>query len=108
RRLAVSPKMVDDYRARLMERLGLKRRSELVRFALRTGLLAGELDVGSLDSGGGARRGSVGRTRGGRAKPPGKWEEGTGQGANPSRALPASSLRSAPFPVSPDEDPPPH
>ena len=84
RRLAVSPKMVDDYRARLMERLGLKRRSELVRFALRTGLLAGELDVGSLDSGGGARRGSVGRTRRGGAKPPGKWEGGEGQGAVPS------------------------
>lgn len=38
--LAVSPKTVDAYRARLKDRLGFSRRPELVRFALRTGLLA--------------------------------------------------------------------
>lgn len=39
RKLSVTPKTVDGYRARLKERLGLKRRSELVRFALRAGLV---------------------------------------------------------------------
>jgi len=38
-RLFISPKTVDTYRARLMEKLGLNHRSELVRFALRVGLL---------------------------------------------------------------------
>lgn len=38
--LAVSPKTVDTYRARLKDRLGFAGRPELVRFALRTGLLA--------------------------------------------------------------------
>jgi two-component system response regulator NreC len=38
-RLFISPKTVDTYRARIMEKLGLNHRSELVRFALRTGLL---------------------------------------------------------------------
>jgi two-component system response regulator NreC len=38
--LAVSPKTVDAYRARLKDRLGFTGRPELVRFALRTGLLA--------------------------------------------------------------------
>lgn len=38
-RLFISPKTVDTYRSRIMEKLGLKHRSELVRFALRTGLL---------------------------------------------------------------------
>lgn len=37
--LRLSPKTVDTYRARLMEKLGLKHRSQLVRFALRAGLL---------------------------------------------------------------------
>jgi two-component system response regulator NreC len=37
--LRLSSKTVDTYRARLMEKLGLKHRSELVRFALRAGLL---------------------------------------------------------------------
>jgi len=37
--LRVSPKTVDTYRARIMGKLGLKHRSELVRFALRAGLL---------------------------------------------------------------------
>lgn len=38
-KLSLSPKTVDEYRARLKDRLGLTRRPELVRFALRTGLL---------------------------------------------------------------------
>ncbi len=38
-KLFISPKTVDTYRARIMEKLGLNHRSELVRFALRTGLL---------------------------------------------------------------------
>lgn len=38
-RLFVSPKTVETYRARLMEKLGLHHRAELVRFALKTGLL---------------------------------------------------------------------
>ena len=37
--LDVSPKTVETYRSRMMEKLGFKHRSELVRFALRTGLL---------------------------------------------------------------------
>jgi DNA-binding NarL/FixJ family response regulator len=37
--LRLSPKTVDTYRARIMDKLGVKHRSELVRFALRTGLL---------------------------------------------------------------------
>lgn len=40
RKLSVSPKTVDEYRARLKDRLGLAGKPELVRFALRTGLLA--------------------------------------------------------------------
>ena len=39
-KLNVSPRTVDEYRARLKDRLGLERRPELVRFALRTGILA--------------------------------------------------------------------
>lgn len=38
-KLFISPKTVDTYRSRIMEKLGLKHRSELVRFALQTGLL---------------------------------------------------------------------
>jgi two-component system response regulator NreC len=38
-RLFISPKTVDTYRSRVMEKLGLTHRSELVRFALQTGLL---------------------------------------------------------------------
>ncbi|MCA9739736.1 MAG: response regulator transcription factor [Gemmatimonadota bacterium] len=38
-RLFISPKTVDTYRARIMEKLGLNHRSELVRFALHVGLL---------------------------------------------------------------------
>ena len=41
-KLAISPKTVDTYRARIMEKLGLHHRSELVRFALQTGLLKAE------------------------------------------------------------------
>jgi len=39
-KLSVSPRTVDEYRARLKGRLGLERRPELVRFALRTGILS--------------------------------------------------------------------
>ncbi len=39
-KLGISPKTVDTYRQRIMEKLGLHRRSELVRFALRRGLLS--------------------------------------------------------------------
>lgn len=38
-KLFISPKTVDTYRSRVMEKLGLNHRSELVRFALQTGLL---------------------------------------------------------------------
>ena len=38
-KLFISPKTVDTYRSRIMEKLGLHHRSELVRFALRAGLL---------------------------------------------------------------------
>jgi two-component system response regulator NreC len=38
-KLKISSKTVDTYRGRLMQKLGLRHRSELVRFALRTGLL---------------------------------------------------------------------
>ncbi len=38
-KLFISHKTVDTYRARIMEKLGLNHRSELVRFALRVGLL---------------------------------------------------------------------
>jgi len=81
RKLSVSPKTVDEDRARLMDRLGLRHRPELVRFALRTGLLVSEADVRSIDSGG-TRGGSGGRKGG---KRPRKWEEGgRGEGAIPS------------------------
>ena len=38
-RLYISPKTVDTYRSRITQKLGLKHRSEVVRFALQTGLL---------------------------------------------------------------------
>lgn len=38
-KLFISPKTVDTYRSRVMQKLGLSHRSELVRFALRVGLL---------------------------------------------------------------------
>jgi two-component system response regulator NreC len=38
-KLFISPKTVDTYRARIMDKLGLTHRSELVRFALEVGLL---------------------------------------------------------------------
>lgn len=38
-KLFISPKTVDTYRSRIMEKLGLSHRSELVRFALDVGLL---------------------------------------------------------------------
>jgi two-component system response regulator NreC len=40
--LRLSPKSVDTYRARVMDKLGLQHRSELIRFALRAGLLTME------------------------------------------------------------------
>jgi two-component system response regulator NreC len=39
RKLRLSPKTIDTYRARIMDKLSLTHRSELVRFALRAGLL---------------------------------------------------------------------
>lgn len=39
KKLFLSPKTVDTYRARLMQKLGLSHRSELVRLALQTGVL---------------------------------------------------------------------
>jgi two-component system, NarL family, response regulator NreC len=42
KKLFISPKTVDTYRARIMEKLGLRHRSELVRFALQKGLLKAE------------------------------------------------------------------
>jgi len=42
KKLFISPKTVDTYRSRIMEKLGLHHRSELVRFALRKGLLKAE------------------------------------------------------------------
>ena len=39
KKLFISPKTVDTYRSRIMSKLGLDHRSELVRFALRVGLL---------------------------------------------------------------------
>jgi DNA-binding NarL/FixJ family response regulator len=41
-KLFISPKTVDTYRSRIMEKLKLHHRSELVRFALNTGLLKPE------------------------------------------------------------------
>ena len=38
-KLFISPKTVDTYRSRIMDKLGLNHRAELVRFALRAGLL---------------------------------------------------------------------
>jgi two-component system response regulator NreC len=38
-KLFISPKTVDTYRSRIMDKLGLSHRSELVRFALKAGLL---------------------------------------------------------------------
>lgn len=42
KKLSISPKTVDTYRSRIMEKLGLHHRSELVRFALQRGLLKAE------------------------------------------------------------------
>lgn len=39
KKLFLSPKTVDTYRARLMQKLGLSHRAELVRLALKTGML---------------------------------------------------------------------
>lgn len=42
-RLYLSPHTVETYRSRLMKKLGLKHRAELVRFAIRTGMLTTDL-----------------------------------------------------------------
>ncbi len=42
KKLFISPKTVDTYRSRLMQKLGLTHRSELIKLALRTGLLKTE------------------------------------------------------------------
>lgn len=42
KKLYLSPHTVETYRSRLMKKLGLKHRSELVRFAMRTGLLTAD------------------------------------------------------------------
>jgi DNA-binding NarL/FixJ family response regulator len=44
KKLFLSPKTVDTYRARIMKKLGLGHRSDLVRFALRHGLLRADPD----------------------------------------------------------------
>lgn len=41
-KLFISPKTVDTYRSRIMDKLQIRHRSELVRFALQTGLLRAE------------------------------------------------------------------
>ncbi len=43
--LSLSPKTVETYRHRAMQKLGLANRAELVKYALRAGLLNGELPV---------------------------------------------------------------
>ncbi len=43
-KLVISAKTVDTYRSRIMEKLSLKHRSELVRYALKHGLLEAPLD----------------------------------------------------------------
>jgi two-component system, NarL family, response regulator NreC len=40
--LFISPKTVDTYRSRMMDKVGITHRSELVQFALRAGLLRAE------------------------------------------------------------------
>jgi len=41
-KLVISPKTVDTYRERIMQKLGLRHRYELVRYALRKGMLKAE------------------------------------------------------------------
>ena len=53
KRLFLSPKTVDTYRAQAMRKAGLTHRSELVKFALRTGLLKAPGRAGSMASAGG-------------------------------------------------------
>jgi DNA-binding NarL/FixJ family response regulator len=51
KKLFLSPKTVDTYRARMMQKLGLTHRAELVRLALETGLLKAEhAPAGPLDA----------------------------------------------------------
>ena len=53
KRLFLSPKTVDTYRAQAMRKVGLGHRSDLVRFALRTGLLKAREGVQPLATAGG-------------------------------------------------------
>lgn len=53
KRLFLSPKTVDSYRPRLMRQLGLSRRTDLVRLALRSGLLKPHPTVAPTARGGG-------------------------------------------------------
>jgi DNA-binding CsgD family transcriptional regulator len=46
--LLLSPKTVETYRQRAMEKLGLAHRSDLIRFALRAGILDDFKDSGSI------------------------------------------------------------
>jgi len=41
-RLGISPRTVETHRARIMRKLGLKRPSDIVRFAIRRGILSGD------------------------------------------------------------------
>jgi two-component system response regulator NreC len=43
--MALSPKTIETYRHRAMQKLGLANRAELVRYALRAGLIGREIDV---------------------------------------------------------------
>ena len=47
-RLVLSPKTVDTYRQRVMEKLNLHHRSELVKYALRKGLLQPDAPSGDV------------------------------------------------------------
>ena len=51
RQLFISPKTVDTYRQRIMEKLGLHHRSELVRYALNRGLLKADETAQSVSRG---------------------------------------------------------
>src|SRR5690606_20933321 len=42
KKIFLSPKTVETYRSRVMQKLGLSHRTELIRFALRTGVLKAE------------------------------------------------------------------
>jgi two-component system response regulator NreC len=54
--LYISPKTVDTYRQRIMEKLGLHHRSELVRYALNRGLLKPDSETPNIPAGGPPQR----------------------------------------------------